>query len=109
MLPTHIFGFPVILQIGKGLTITTELQTLVHPFTSVMVTEYVPGRVTVVQLKVDPLLHKYSAWPTIAQSSVEPPSQIVVFPEIKQLGEGLSEIKSEQMLKQPPKKVLVTE
>jgi hypothetical protein len=51
-------SLPIIVHIGAGLTITVSLQTLEQPSMYVTVTEYRPGRLTVMQLVVAPVLHK---------------------------------------------------
>ena len=45
-------------HIGAGLTVTVALQMLLHPFSSVTVTEYIPDAFTVIQFVSSPVLHK---------------------------------------------------
>ena len=60
--------FPVMVQIGGGFMVTMVLQTLLHPFAFVTVTEYVPAKLTVIQLVFAPMLHRYEAAPGGVQS-----------------------------------------
>jgi hypothetical protein len=51
-----IFAGQMIWGDTTSLMITSWLHTLVHPFPSVTVTEYVPAALTVIQLMVAPVL-----------------------------------------------------
>src|SRR5688500_20350574 len=70
--PSQKVVSPVIAHTGRRLTITISPQTLLQPFASVTVTEYVPSKLTVIHSVVAPVLHKYPAAPGDAHSSLDP-------------------------------------
>ena len=77
--------FPVIEQLG--LLVDTVLLQLLVQDPLLTVTEYVAAELTVIHCVVAPVLHRYDDIPEGAQSVVEVPGQIVLFPVIEQLGE----------------------
>jgi hypothetical protein len=91
-----------------GVTITTRLHVLLHPFTSVIVTEYVPARIAVMQIVVSPVFHKYEAAPGVTQSSVDSPSQKMALPVIVHVGRGLTMTVLLHTLEHPFSSVTVT-
>jgi hypothetical protein len=71
---------PVIVACGDGRTVTvTALFAELHPFESVIITEYVPDESTVMLCVVSPVDHVYVA-PLLALSITESPSQKIVGP-----------------------------
>jgi hypothetical protein len=56
--PWQIERSPIIKQPKAGFTMRKALQLQEHPSTDVMVTEYTPMMLTVIQFVVSPVLHK---------------------------------------------------
>jgi len=111
-LPAHIVLFPVISQLGFGLTVSVLLHELVHPAVLVTVTLYVPAAVRLqitapVALKPPGPAHAYVP-PPVAVKHVEVPAQIVLVPETLQLGVGLTVSVLLHELVHPPALVTVT-
>jgi hypothetical protein len=107
--PWQMELLPVIVQTGVVLTVTVLLHVLTHPPAVVVVTEYVPAAVTVIQFVVAPLLHKYDAAPAGTHSCVDCPWQIVLLPVIVQTGDALTVTVWLHVLTHPPALVTVTE
>jgi len=53
-----------------GVTVTVLLQVLMQPAALVVVTVYVPEVLTLIQLVVAPVFHRYFIQPAVAQSWV---------------------------------------
>ena len=107
-LPEQKEALPLI-EHGKGLfTVTTLLQTLLHPAAFVTVTEYVPPLVTDMQRDEAPVLHEYEVAPAAAQRFVEPSGQNELFPLIEHCGGLLIVTVLLHVLLHPPTPVIVT-
>jgi hypothetical protein len=107
--PKQIRSSPVIKQRGSGLMETRMLHMLTHPTVSVMVTEYNPAALTVIQFEISPLLHKYEMAPAGTQRSVDSPVQSTFSPEISQTGSALIVTIWLHTLVHPLTSVIVTE
>jgi hypothetical protein len=91
--PLQITDVPVILAVGKALTVTVLVAVAVHPFELVTVTVYVALAVglTLIDAVVSPVLHAYVP-PPAAVNEVLPPLQITFVPVILAVGNGLTVI-----------------
>jgi hypothetical protein len=107
--PVQIEPLPVIAQLGAVPTVTVLVQVLLHPLELVTVTVRVPAVLTVMQLVVAPVLHKYEEAPAATQSCVDPPGHIAELPVIVQTGLDITVTAWLQLLVQPPALVMVTE
>ena len=107
--PGQMVLSPVMVQTGRGVTVTVLVQVLLDPFRLFTVTEYVPAELTVMQFVVAPLLHKYPNAPAGTQSCVDFPGQKELLPLMRQRGLYITETILLQVLLQPLESVMVTE
>jgi hypothetical protein len=89
--PLQITFVPVIVAIGKALTVTVLVAVAVQPFALVTVTVYVALAVglTLIDAVVSPVLHEYVP-PPAAVNDVEPPLHITFVPVMLAVGNGLT-------------------
>lgn len=89
--PTQMTLSPVIITVGKGLTITVSDVVAVHPFMSVTVSEYVVFEIgfTVMEGVMAPLLQRFEI-PPVPVKVVDWPVQISLSPVMSAMGSGLT-------------------
>ena len=108
--PLQIALLPVIKQAACKPTVTVALHVLTHPRIFVILTEYVPAALTVMQLLVEPLLHKYVEPATKGtHNCVLCPVQMDKLPVIKHGTSKATVTIALQVVVTPPAVVIVTE